>query len=495
MLATELAQLIYLKKIVGNLSEVMIDYLAQDSRKVRPNTLFFCIDGVTVDGHRFAAAAKEKGAVAFVASKSIEDQVGDTPVIYVKDVTRVMALLANHFYGYPTQSLQMIGVTGTNGKTTVTHMIDALLEKPNKPTALIGTIYRKIGSKIIQTHNTTPEILTLHETFQELKEIGGETCMMEVSSHALQLGRIWGLDYDCAVFTNLTHEHLDLHKTMEQYAHAKSLLFSQLGNYVGENSKPKVAILNADDEQFQMFEYSTPVQVISYGIAANADFKAENIRTENGHTIFELVIQQEERYLVDMPLLGTFNVYNMLSAIAVAYVYGVSIEEILKKVKVFKGVAGRMQSVDKGQDFQVIVDFAHTPDGLENVLDSLAQIPHGKIITVVGHSGGNRDSSMRPELGRIALTKSDHVVFTADNPRTEPLVNIYEGLLSAVDKNSVSYECIDKREEAIEKALQLAGAGDIVLLAGKGVEPYQIIGEVEYSYNEIEIVESLLENR
>ena len=495
MLATELAQLIYLKKIVGNLSEVMIDYLAQDSRKVRPNTLFFCIDGVTVDGHRFAAAAKEKGAVAFVASKSIENQVGDTPVIYVKDVTRVMALLANHFYGYPTQSLQMIGVTGTNGKTTVTHMIDALLEKPNKPTALIGTIYRKIGSKIIQTHNTTPEILTLHETFQELKEIDGEICMMEVSSHALQLGRIWGLDYDCAVFTNLTHEHLDLHKTMEQYAHAKSLLFSQLGNYVGENSKPKVAILNADDEQFQMFEYSTPVQVISYGINEKADFKAENIRTENGHTIFELVIQQEERYLVDMPLLGTFNVYNMLSAIAVAYVYGVSIEEILEKVKAFKGVAGRMQAVDKGQDFQVIVDFAHTPDGLENVLDSLAQIPHGKIITVVGHSGGNRDSSMRPELGRIALTKSDHVVFTADNPRTEPLVNIYEGLLSAVDKNSVSYECIDKREEAIEKALQLAGAGDIVLLAGKGVEPYQIIGEVEYPYNEIEIVESLLENR
>ena len=495
MLATELAQLIYIKKIEGNLSGVTIDFLAQDSRKVRPNTLFFCIDGVTVDGHRFAAAAKEKGAVAFVASKSIEDQVGDTPVIYVKDVTRVMALLANHFYGYPTQSLQMIGVTGTNGKTTVTHMIDALLEKPNKPTALIGTIYRKIGPKIIQTHNTTPEILTLHETFQELKEIGGEICMMEVSSHALQLGRIWGLDYDCAVFTNLTHEHLDLHKTMEQYAHAKSLLFSQLGNYVGENSKPKVAILNADDEQFQMFEYSTPVQVISYGITADADFKAENIRTENGHTIFELVIQQEERYLVDMPILGTFNVYNMLSAIAVAYVYGISIEEILGKVKAFKGVAGRMQAVDKGQDFQVIVDFAHTPDGLENVLDSLAQIPHGKIITVVGHSGGNRDSSMRPELGRIALTKSDHVVFTADNPRTEPLVNIYEGLLSAVDKNSVSYECIDKREDAIEKALQLASVGDIVLLAGKGVEPYQIIGEVEYPYNEIEIVESLLENR
>ena len=492
MLATELAQLIYIKKIEGNLSGVTIDFLAQDSRKVRPNTLFFCIDGVTVDGHRFAAAAKEKGAVAFVASKSIEDQVGDTPVIYVKDVTRVMALLANHFYGYPTQSLQMIGVTGTNGKTTVTHMIDALLEKPNKPTALIGTIYRKIGPKIIQTHNTTPEILTLHETFQELKEIGGEICMMEVSSHALQLGRIWGLDYDCAVFTNLTHEHLDLHKTMEQYAHAKSLLFSQLGNYVGENSKPKVAILNADDEQFQMFEYSTPVQVISYGITADADFKAENIRTENGHTIFELVIQQEERYLVDMPILGTFNVYNMLSAIAVAYVYGISIEEILGKVKAFKGVAGRMQAVDKGQDFQVIVDFAHTPDGLENVLDSLAQIPHGKIITVVGHSGGNRDSSMRPELGRIALTKSDHVVFTADNPRTEPLENIYQGLLSAVNKESVSYECIDKREEAIEKALQLANNNDIVLLAGKGVEAYQIIGEVEYPYNEIEVVESLL---
>ena len=492
MLATELAQLIYLKKIVGDLSGVTIDYLAQDSRKVQPNTLFFCIDGVTVDGHRFVAAAKEKGAVAFVASKSIQEQVGNMPVIYVKDVTRVMALLANHFYGYPTKNLQMIGVTGTNGKTSVTHMIDALLEQPDKPTALIGTIYRKIGSKIIPTHNTTPEILTLHETFQELKEMGGETCLMEVSSHALQLGRIWGLDYDYVVFTNLTHEHLDLHKTMEQYAHAKSLLFSQLGNYVGENRKPKVAILNADDAQFEMFEYSTPVQVISYGINEEADFKAENIRTENGHTIFELVIQNDVRYLVDMPLLGTFNVYNMLSAIAVAFVYGIPMEVILKKVKAFQGVAGRMQSIDKGQDFQVIVDFAHTPDGLENVLDSLAQIPHGKIITVVGHSGGNRDSSMRPELGRIALTKSDHVVFTADNPRTEPLENIYQGLLSAVNKETVSYECIDKREEAIEKALQLANKNDIVLLAGKGVEAYQIIGEVEYPYNEIEVVESLL---
>ena len=494
MLASELAQLIYLKKIVGDLSAVTIDYLAQDSRKVRPNTLFFCIDGVTVDGHQFAAMAKEKGAVAFVASKPIQDQVGETPVIYVKDVTRVMALMANHFYAYPTQSLQMIGVTGTNGKTSVTYMIDALLEHRYQPTAVIGTIYRKIGEKIIPTHNTTPEILTLHETFQELKEIGGETCIMEVSSHALQLGRVWGIDYDCVVFTNLTHEHLDLHKTMEQYGHAKSLLFSQLGNFVGENRKPKVAILNADDAQFRQLEYSTPVQVISYGIKENADFRAEKLRVENGHTYFDLVIQQQERYVVDMPLLGNFNVYNMLAAIAVAFVYGVPINEILEKIQAFKGVPGRMQTVDKGQNFQVIVDFAHTPDGLKNVLDSLAQIPHGKIITVVGHSGGNRDSSMRPELGKIALTKSDHVVFTADNPRTEPLENIYKGLLSAIDKESVSYECIDKREEAIEKALQLAKKNDVVLLAGKGVEVYQIIGEVEYPYNEIAVVESLLED-
>ena len=494
MLASELAQLIYLKKIVGDLSAVTIDYLAQDSRKVRPNTLFFCIDGVTVDGHQFAAMAKEKGAVAFVASKPIQDQVGETPVIYVKDVTRVMALMANHFYAYPTQSLQMIGVTGTNGKTSVTYMIDALLENRYQPTAVIGTIYRKIGEKIIPTHNTTPEILTLHETFQELKEIGGETCIMEVSSHALQLGRVWGVDYDCVVFTNLTHEHLDLHKTMEQYGHAKSLLFSQLGNFVGENRKPKVAILNADDAQFRQLEYSTPVQVISYGIKENADFRAEKLRVENGHTYFDLVIQQQERYVVDMPLLGNFNVYNMLAAIAVAFVYGVPINEILEKIQAFRGVPGRMQTVDKGQNFQVIVDFAHTPDGLENVLDSLAQIPHGKIITVVGHSGGNRDSSMRPELGKIALTKSDHVVFTADNPRTEPLENIYKGLLSAIDKESVSYECIDKREEAIEKALQLAKKNDVVLLAGKGVEVYQIIGEIEYPYNEIAVVESLLED-
>ena len=228
MFAKELADLLVIKRVEGSLENIVVDKLAQDSRKVVPNTMFFCIEGVTVDGHHFAKKAKELGANVFVASKPIKEQVGDSPVIYVKDVTRVMTLFANHFYSYPSESLNMIGVTGTNGKTTVTHMVDFLLEELGKPTALIGTMYRKIGEERIETRNTTPEILTVHETLQKVKEIGGDTCIMEVSSHALQLGRVWGIDYNVAVFTNLTHEHLDLHKTMENYFNAKKKIFSML---------------------------------------------------------------------------------------------------------------------------------------------------------------------------------------------------------------------------------------------------------------------------
>ena len=491
MFAKELANLLVVKEIKGSIDNVRVENLAQDSRKVTPNTLFFCVEGVTVDGHDFAKSAKEKGASVFVASKNIQAQVGDTPVIYVKDVTRVMTLFANHFYGYPSESLNMIGVTGTNGKTTVTHMVDYLLEDLNKPTALIGTMYRKIGSERISTRNTTPEILTVHETLQKLKEIGGDTCIMEVSSHALQLGRVWGMDYNIAVFTNLTHEHLDLHKTMENYAHAKSLLFSQLGNH-SKNNKPKVAILNKDQEVYEQFAFSTSAEVISYGFNEEADFKAKNVHANGAVTTFDLYFNAKE-YKVEIPLIGLFNVYNVLAAFAVAVVRGVPLEDAICKMKQFPGVGGRMQLIQKGQPFQVIVDFAHTPDGLENVLSTLETVKKHRIITVMGHSGGNRDSSMRPELGQIAFEKSDYVILTADNPRKEPLQNIYQGILSEVDVDSSKYECIDDRSEAVYRALSLAEKDDIILFAGKGVEPYQVIGEEYFPYDEVQTVINHLE--
>ena len=491
MFAKELADLLVIKRVEGSLENIFVDKLAQDSRKVVPNTMFFCIEGVTVDGHLFAGKAKELGANVFVASKPIKEQVGDSPVIYVKDVTRVMTLFANHFYGYPSENLNMIGVTGTNGKTTVTHMVDYLLEELGKPTALIGTMYRKIGEERIETRNTTPEILTVHETLQKVKEIGGNTCIMEVSSHALQLGRVWGIDYNVAVFTNLTHEHLDLHKTMENYAHAKSLLFSQLGNH-SKNEKPRVAILNRDQEYFEQFAYSTPAEIISYGFTEEADIRATEIESNGAMTTFVVTVNGE-KLPVMIPMIGLFNVYNVLAAFGVAMVNGIPLRKAIGKIAKFPGVGGRMQLIQKGQPFQVIIDFAHTPDGLENVLSTLEEVKINRVITIMGHSGGNRDSSMRPELGEIAFEKSDYVILTADNPRQESLEKIYSEIVSGRKNENTPYECVDDRKQAIERALELAQEGDILLFAGKGVEPYQVIGEEYIPYNEVETVVQALE--
>lgn len=491
MFAKELADLLVIKRVEGSLENIVVDKLAQDSRKVVLNTMFFCIEGVTVDGHLFAGKAKELGASVFVASKSIKEQVGDAPVIYVKDVTRVMTIFVNHFYGYPSESLNMIGVTGTNGKTTVTHMVDYLLEELKKPTALVGTMYRKIGDKRIETRNTTPEILTVHETLQELKNIGGETCIMEVSSHALQLGRVWGVDYNIAVFTNLTHEHLDLHKTMENYAHAKSLLFSQLGNH-SKNREPRVAILNRDQECFEQFAYSTSAEVISYGFTEGSDIRASEIQTNGAMTSFVVTVNGE-KFPVTIPMIGLFNVYNVLAAFGVAIVNGIPLPRAIEKIAKFPGVGGRMQLIQQGQPFQVIIDFAHTPDGLENVLSTLEEVKINRVITIMGHSGGNRDSSMRPELGEIAFEKSDYVILTADNPRQEPLKKIYSEILSGRKNENTPYECVDDRNQAIERALELAQEGDILLFAGKGVEPYQVLGEEYIPYNEVETVVQALE--
>ena len=491
MFAKELADLLVIKRVEGSLENIVVDKLAQDSRKVVPNTMFFCIEGVTVDGHHFAKKAKELGANVFVASKPIKEQVGDSPVIYVKDVTRVMTLFANHFYGYPSESLNMIGVTGTNGKTTVTHMVDYLLEELGKPTALIGTMYRKIGEERIETRNTTPEILTVHETLQKVKEIGGDTCIMEVSSHALQLGRVWGIDYNVAVFTNLTHEHLDLHKTMENYAHAKSLLFSQLGNH-SKNEKPRVAILNRDQEYFEQFAYSTSAEIISYGFTEEADIRATEIESNGAMTTFVVTVNGE-KFPVMIPMIGLFNVYNVLAAFGVAMVNEIPLPKAIGKIAKFPGVGGRMQLIQKGQPFQVIIDFAHTPDGLENVLSTLEEVKMNRVITILGHSGGNRDSSMRPELGKIAFEKSDYVILTADNPRQEPLEKIYSEIVSGRNNENTPYECVDDRKQAIERALEIAQEGDILLFAGKGVEPYQVIGEEYIPYNEVKTVVQALE--
>lgn len=489
MLAGELLSYIKVKKICGDIENIDIKYISEDSRNIKEGTAFICIEGSRVDGHLFVEGAKNNGAKLFIASKDIADKAGNVPVVYVKDTLKVMALLSNVLYGKPDEKLFMVGITGTNGKTTTSYLINHIFETMKLKTGLIGTIHHKIGKKIIPTKNTTPVSATLQGLLEEMVSEKCDACVMEVSSHALALDRVIGCDFDCAVFTNLSHEHLDLHKTMENYAHTKELLFTQLGHNL-KNGKLKTAILNIDDKYSKEYKAHTPAEVITYGINdKTADFYADEILFDDWKMRFDLHFLGDV-YKVETNLVGLFNVYNVLAAICTAFAKGIAIKDAIEALKSFSGVSGRMETVHTDKNYKIIIDFAHTPDGLMKVLETLNKVPHNKIITLIGHSGGNRDSSMRPDLGRIALENSDEVVFTADNPRNESVEYIVEGLVS--DCNKTNYTVIEDRKEAIEYAFGIAGENDIVLLAGKGAEPYQVIGDEYLPYSEIETVKGIL---
>lgn len=492
MFAKDLISYIKIKKVIGSLEGITVDYISQDSRDVTKDTAFICIKGAQADGHDYVKSACEKGASLIIASEDVSDKAGNVPAIYVKDTLKVMALLANVFYAFPSEKLYMVGVTGTNGKTTIAHLIGYIFEKSGKKTGLMGTINHRIGDRIIPTKNTTPASLEVQKLLSDMVDASCDCAVMEVSSHALALDRVTGCNFDCAVFTNLTHEHMELHKTMENYAKTKERLFWEQGHGL-KNGNFKYSVINIDDEHGKQFAVELPSQVITYAIKdASADFCAKNIKFGKNDMTFTLIFQ-EKAYEVKINLIGEFNVYNTLAAIATAFANGMQIEEVISIIQGFSGVGGRMQMVDEGTPYKIVIDFAHTPDGLENVLKTLKSVPHKKIITVIGHSGGNRDSSMRPELGKIALTMSDHVIFTADNPRGEKVSHIVEGLTSACENKN--FETIEKREAAIEKAFCIAEADDIVLLAGKGVEPYQVIGDEYVPYSEIDVVKNILSKK
>ena len=489
MLASELLSYIKLKKICGNIENVNIDYISQDNRNIKENTAFICIEGNTVDGHSFVESARANGAKLFIASKNISDKCGDIPVVYVKDTLKVMGLLANILYKCPSEKLFMVGITGTNGKTTTSYLINHIFETCNMKTGLIGTIHHKIGNRVIPTKNTTPISVDLQGLLNEMVTEKCDCCVMEVSSHALALNRVLGCDFDCAIFTNLSHEHLELHKTMENYANTKELLFTQLGHNL-KNGKLKTAILNIDEKYAKIYSEHIPTEIITYGIKdSSADFYADNISFDDWKMRFDLHVL-EKVYKVETNLVGVFNVYNVLAAICAAFTKGISISDSIEALKSFSGVSGRMEIVNSDRKYKIIIDFAHTPDGLINVLETLNKVSHNRIITLIGHSGGNRDSSMRPDLGRIALENSDEVVFTADNPRHETIRKIVSELVSDCDKKN--YTIVEDRKEAIEYAFEIARENDIVLLAGKGAEPYQVIGDEYIPYSEIETVKEIL---
>ncbi|MFT4413465.1 UDP-N-acetylmuramoyl-L-alanyl-D-glutamate--2,6-diaminopimelate ligase [Fredinandcohnia humi] len=453
-----------------------ITSLEMDSREVKKGSLFFCVKGSTFDGHSFAKQAEEKGAVTIIAQEDVDVSI---PVIKVRDTKRVMAVLADAFYNHPTQKLQLIGVTGTNGKTSITHIVEQICQAAGRKTGLIGTMYTKIGTTKIEMKNTTPESLFLQKSFQRMVAEKVETAIMEVSSHALDIGRVHGCDFDIAVFSNLTQDHLDYHGTMHEYRRVKGLLFTGLG-YRFDPNRPKFAVLNADDPATLEYIRSTSATIITYGINQSSDIMAKNISMTASGTTFELITPVGS-YNINMRLIGMFSVYNVLAAIATCMVSRIPLSTIIGAVETVTGVPGRFEIVDKGQDFTVIVDYAHTPDSLRSVLNTVKQFSYGKVIVVIG-CGGDRDRSKRPIMAQIAVSNADVSIFTSDNPRSEDPIQILKDMEAGV--KGETYITIPDREKAIFYAVSNAGEGDIIIIAGKGHETYQIIGENTYDFDD-----------
>ncbi|WP_156290429.1 UDP-N-acetylmuramoyl-L-alanyl-D-glutamate--2,6-diaminopimelate ligase [Oceanobacillus salinisoli] len=481
----ELLSIIPFYRTESVLDNIDIIDLEMDSRKVKPGFLFVCISGFTVDGHDYVDEAVRNGASAIIAEKQVEASV---PTILVSDTSKALAMLAVRFFNYPTSRIPLIGVTGTNGKTTVTYLLEKIFNQYEKKTGLIGTIQMKIGEDTFPTPNTTPNALDLQRFFKKMKDEQVEQAIMEVSSHALDLGRVHGSDYDIAVFTNLSQDHLDYHKDLDDYLRAKSLLFSQLGNNYNLD-KQKFAVINADDASCDLLKRSTAQHILTYGYNHEADVSAKDVKLDAAGTSFTL-ITPIGTVTVSSKLIGMFNVYNMLAAAAAAIAGNVPLEVIKAALESIQGVSGRFEVVDNGQNYTVIVDYAHTPDSLENVLQTVNEFAANHIYVVVG-CGGDRDRTKRPLMAKKALQYADYAIFTSDNPRTEDPSAILNDMIEGLEASD-SYEVIVDRKEAINKAIAYAKKDDIILIAGKGHETYQQIGHIKYDFDDREVAKSAI---
>lgn len=465
--------------------DIDIKHIANDSRDVKPGSLFVCIKGYTVDGHDYVEEAITNGAIAIVAEKSLDNSV---PVITVRDTSRALAMLANEFYGHPTKYMPLIGVTGTNGKTTVSYLLEAIFKAFKKKTGIIGTIQLQIGDDSYPVANTTPDTLFLQKTFKQMLDADVTTAIMEVSSHGLDIGRVSGCDFDVAIFTNLSRDHLDDHGTMDEYIRAKSMLFAQMGN-VFSNTKKKYVVLNADDANLSLLERSTPQHVLTYGYKSEAQVMARDVELEADGTSFTLDTPVGN-IRINSRMIGMFNVYNMLASGAAAITQSVPLPTIKEALENVAGVAGRFEPiVTPNTAFTSIVDFAHTPDSLENVLQTIESFRKGKIYVVVG-CGGDRDKTKRPLMANVAVRYADHVIFTSDNPRTEDPSQILNDMTDSLTEDG--FEVIPDRKQAIYHAVHLAKEDDIILIAGKGHETYQIIGHTKYDFDDRVVVEEAM---
>ncbi|WP_096516539.1 UDP-N-acetylmuramoyl-L-alanyl-D-glutamate--2,6-diaminopimelate ligase [Clostridium perfringens] len=470
--------------IKGN-EESKVQNIRYDNRKIEQGDAFVCVKGFKVDGHSFIGDAIKKGARVLIVQEEVSVQ-EDITIIKVKDTRKALAIMSSNYFGNPKDKLKIIGITGTNGKTTSAFIIKSILEKAGFMTGLIGTIANYIGNKKVDAVRTTPESYELHELFKNMVDAGVEYCVMEVSSHSLELDRVYGIQFEEGIFTNLTRDHLDFHKTFENYYNAKFKLFERSNHSIINLDDPYGANIVKDIE-----EREVKTKVSTFSIEKESDFKAFEIKSHSNGSEFKVNLEGVEEFSINIP--GEYNIYNSLGCIICAYNLNIPMDKIKEGLSEVV-IPGRCELVakDKNLPYSIIIDYAHTPDGLENILSTVKAFTKNRMISVFG-CGGDRDKVKRPQMGKIGCELSDIAIITSDNPRSEEPMDIINDIVKPLNYDNFIIEV--NRKEAIRKAMNMALEGDVIVIAGKGHETYQILKDETIHFDEREVVYDILEGK
>ena len=470
--------------IKGN-EESKVQNIRYDNRKIEQGDAFVCVKGFKVDGHSFIGDAIKKGAKTLIVQEDVSAQ-EDITIIKVRDTRKALAIMSSNYFGNPKDKLKIIGITGTNGKTTSAFIIKSILEKAGFMTGLIGTIANYIGNKKVDAVRTTPESYELHELFKNMVDAGVEYCVMEVSSHSLELDRVYGIQFEEGIFTNLTRDHLDFHKTFENYYNAKFKLFERSNHSIINLDDPFGANIVKDIE-----ERGVKTKVSTFSIEKESDFKAFEIKSHSNGSEFKVNLESIEEFSINIP--GEYNIYNSLGCIICAYNLNIPMDKIKEGLSDVV-IPGRCELVakEKNLPYSIIIDYAHTPDGLENILSTVKAFTKNRMISVFG-CGGDRDKVKRPQMGKIGCELSDIAIITSDNPRSEEPMDIINDIVKPLNYDNFVIEV--NRKEAIRKAMNMALEGDVIVIAGKGHETYQILKDETIHFDEREVVYDILEGK
>ena len=470
--------------IKGN-EESKVQNIRYDNRKIEQGDAFVCVKGFKVDGHSFIGDAIKKGAKTLIVQEDVSVQ-EDITIIKVRDTRKALAIMSSNYFGNPKDKLKIIGITGTNGKTTSAFIIKSILEKAGFMTGLIGTIANYIGNKKVDAVRTTPESYELHELFKNMVDAGVEYCVMEVSSHSLELDRVYGVQFEEGIFTNLTRDHLDFHKTFENYYNAKFKLFERSNHSIINLDDPYGANIVKDIE-----ERGVKTKVSTFSIEKESDFKAFEIKSHSNGSEFKVNLESIEEFSINIP--GEYNIYNSLGCIICAYNLNIPMDKIKEGLSDVV-IPGRCELVakEKNLPYSIIIDYAHTPDGLENILSTVKAFTKNRMISVFG-CGRDRDKVKRPQMGKIGCELSDIAIITSDNPRSEEPMDIINDIVKPLNYDNFVIEV--NRKEAIRKAMNMALEGDVIVIAGKGHETYQILKDETIHFDEREVVYDILEGK